>query len=440
MLKELIARVLPSWILRAYHRMYALCMPYVYGNPGKKLHIIGVTGTNGKSTTVALTGHILKQLGYTVAWMSTATERIGTRETNNTRKMTMPGHGVLQKFLRRAVSEGCTHAIIEVSSQGVSQFRNIGIPFDVGVFLNITPEHIEAHGSFEAYKTAKMNFFRYMSSQRYKKFGKQQARTLVVNLDDPYAPDFISVYAEKYIGTSLSQDEFPGFSEVICAKNITEPTLGHQEFVVAGHLAQLPLFGTFNISNALAAVGAAVAVGADKNAALDALASFRGVPGRIEFIQHNPFSVIVDYAPEPASLAALYGVVEKIAHKRIIHVFGSAGGGRDAARRPVMGSFVGKRADIAIITNEDPYDEDPRTIISQVAEGAREHERMVEGSNLFCIEDRREAIKKALMLAKEGDLVLITGKANEQWIMGPLGKKLPWDDRKVAREEIYKLQ
>ncbi len=439
MIKELIARVMPTWILRLYHRLYAMVTPALFGNPGKRLVIIGITGTNGKSTTVAMTGHILRQLGYTVAWMSTASERIGTREMVNARKMTMPGHGELQKFFRKALAEDCTHAIIEVSSQGVSQSRDVGIPFDVGVFLNITPEHIEAHGSFDAYKTAKVDFFRHISSRRVKKFGKLQIRTLVINIDDPFASDFFSVKAEQYFGTSLKQQSFPKFNKIFFAEGVHESSLGHWQFSVDGHAVELPVYGRFNVRNALAAVAGAVAVGADQQEALSALASFPGVPGRIEFIQREPFAIVVDYAPEPASLAALYEVVKTIPHKHVIHVFGSAGGGRDMARRPIMGSFVGEHADIAIITNEDPYDENPKTIIDQVAEGSRQHGQMKDGETLFCIEDRRMAIRKAITAAREGDLVLVTGKANEQWIMGPLGKKIPWDDRKVVRDELHQL-
>jgi len=159
----------------------------------------------------------------------------------------------------------------------------------------------------------------------------------------------------------------------------------------------------------------------------------------LEFIIRKPFTVLIDYAPEPASLQALYDLTDTISHERIIHVFGSAGGGRDVARRPLLGKIAGTHANIAIVTNEDPYDDDPMKIINQVAQGVVNVGRLHDQEDLFRVFDRREAIRLAISKAKADDLVLITGKACEQWIMGPLGTKQPWDDRRVARQELERL-
>lgn len=437
--KKLLKKVVPMWMLRLYHRGIAFATKVMYRNPGKHLTIIGFTGTNGKTTAVHMAGHILREAGYKTAWMSTATIRIGDQERLNDLKMTMPGHGALQKFLREAYAAGCTHAVVEVSSQGVDQSRDVGIPFDVAGFLNITPEHIEYHGSFDKYRDAKLDFFRHVGAHRNVKNGKQQERSLVINMDDPSGSTFFSVGVENYFGFSRTGKVFAGFTKFFCASDIKDSHNGVIAFKINDVPTDLHVFGQYNIDNALAAVAATFAIGVPIETSAKALSSFSGVPGRMEVITRSPYTVIVDYAPEPASMTALYETVKKMEHNRIIHVFGSAGGGRDVARRPILGSLVGSQADIGIITNEDPYDDDPRKIIEDIAAGVRKEGRMKENEGLFLIQDRREAIQLALSQAQKGDVVLITGKACEQWIMGKNGSKIPWDDRTVVREELSKL-
>lgn len=438
--KRLIKKIIPSWMLRLYHRGIAFGTKFIYGNPGKDLTIIGFTGTNGKSSTVHMTGHILRAVGIKVAWISTATIRIGDREWLNDSKMTMPGHGAIQKFLRQAKKEGCTHAVVEVSSQGVDQSRDVGIPFDVAGFLNITPEHIEYHGSFDRYRDTKLDFFRHLGAHRYKKNGKLQNRSLVINIDDPNGYYFFSVGVEKYLGFTRTGKKFPGFTNFFAASDIHDSHNGLISFQVNHHPCELHLFGEYSIDNALAALAATYAIGVPLEKSTQTLASFPGVPGRMEVITKKPFTVIVDYAPEPASMNALYETVEKMEHHRIIHVFGSAGGGRDVARRPILGSLVGLHADIAIITNEDPYDDDPMKIMNDVAEGVRKEGKLTERETFFIVPERRAAIALAVSKASEGDVVLITGKACEQWIMGKNGSKIPWDDRTVTREELARIE
>jgi len=436
--KRIIRSIFPAWAIRLYHHIFAAFAAVYYRRPGNKLIIIGITGTNGKSTTVQMVGHILRSTGHRVAWMSTATERIGDIEKLNTRKMTMPGHGTLQKFLRDAVDAHCTYAVTEVSSEGLAQSRHVSIPFDVAVFLNITPEHIESHGSFERYRDAKLKLFRYMASERVKKNGRVQERSVVLNMDDKEGQNFFCTKAEHYYATSRSGTAYQGFEKVFWPTAITPRPDGGNTFTIDGNECQLPVLGLFNVDNALSAIAATYAVGIPIAESTHALQDFPGVPGRLEFIMRDPFTVIVDYAPEPASMQALYDLSDTIQHNRIIHVFGSAGGGRDVVRRPILGKIVGARADIAIVTNEDPYDDDPMQIINQVAQGVVSVGRLHEQEDLFRVLDRREAIRLAVGKAESGDLIFITGKACEQWIMGPLGTKTPWDDRKVAREELQK--
>lgn len=439
MIKRLLRKIMPKWVLKIYHRVLAVLTWYAYGTPGNHLTIIGVTGTNGKSTVVQMVGHILRHQGLRVAWMSTATERIGDREKLNARKMTMPGHGELQRFMRKALKENCTHAVIEVSSQGIVQGRHIGVPFDVAAITNLTPEHIESHGSFEAYRDAKLQLFRHLASRRRKKFSKPQTRSLVLNLDDQHALEFLSVQVEKNFGTTQKGAFYPGFAKIFQATD-QHFSLEGGRCRVDGSTLSLSMLGSFNIDNALVAIGCAFAIGIPVDESTKALADFSGVPGRLEFIQHHPFTVLVDYAPEPASMKALYDVANDLPHNRIIHVFGSAGGGRDTSRRPILGKFVGERADIAIVTNEDPYDEPPQRIIDQVAEGVVEAQNAGSQVTLYKIKERRRALEKAVSLAQPGDLVIATGKGCEQWIMGPLGSKKPWDERRIFREEIARLK
>ena len=258
-------------------------------------------------------------------------------------------------------------------------------------------------------------------------------------MDDKEGQNFFSTKAEHYFATSRSHTQFKGFEKVFSSTAITSQNPGHISFTIDNAVCDLPMLGIFNIDNALSAIAATSAVGVPIQDATHALESFPGVPGRLEFILRKPFTVLVDYSPEPASMQALYALAVTLDHERIIHVFGSAGGGRDVARRPILGSIVGTHADVAVVTNEDPYDEDPMQIINQVAQGVINVGRLHEHEDLFQILDRREAIQLALSKAKPQDLVLITGKACEQWIMGPLGTKQPWDDRRVCREELSKL-
>ena len=244
-----------------YHHALAALAAVYYRHPGNKLTVIGVTGTNGKSTTVQMIGHILRVSGNRVAWMSTATERIGDHEKLNARKMTMPGHGVLQKFLRDAVNAGCTHAVLEVSSQGLVQSRHVSVPFDVGVFLNITPEHIESHGSFERYRDAKLTLFRYMASDRAKKQDVLQERCVVINMDDKEGQNFFSTKAEHYYATSRSGNENRGFEKTFFPTSIESRREGGSVFVVDGETCHLPALGIFNVDNALSAIAAVHGIG-----------------------------------------------------------------------------------------------------------------------------------------------------------------------------------
>ncbi|HLD28214.1 MAG TPA: UDP-N-acetylmuramoyl-L-alanyl-D-glutamate--2,6-diaminopimelate ligase [Patescibacteria group bacterium] len=473
-MKQTIRKLLPIGILQRYHQSLAIISKVVYGMPSEKMIVVGVTGTNGKSTTVILIAKILEEAGHKVGATSTAIFKIGQKEWLNDKKMTMLGRFALQRLLRDMTTAGCQYAVIETSSEGIKQYRHLGVHYDIGVFTNLTPEHIESHGSFANYKEAKLKLFRKIAKDPPKKIMNwipDQVRddngvkkVFVVNGDDEHTDDFLNYKVNEKIifkiqdtrkqetrsncFTSLANrgGQANKFQAIISnlqnlvAQNIQLNSNG-VSFKVDGTDFNLKLFGQFNIYNALAAIAVAKSQGIDLEVCKLALEKVDSVPGRMEFIEtQKDFKVLVDYAPEPESIAQLYQTIKghNISPGKIIHVLGSCGGGRDKSRRPILGKLAAGNADIVIVTDEDPYDEDPMEIISQVAKGAQDAGKKPE-ENLFIILDRRKAIQKALSLAQAEDLVLLTGKGCEQAICVANGHKIPWDERKVAQEELDKL-
>jgi UDP-N-acetylmuramoyl-L-alanyl-D-glutamate--2,6-diaminopimelate ligase len=444
MLKRLVRKMIPESLMNRYHYALARVAAALYRHPSNELVVIGVTGTNGKSSTTEFIGRMLEHAGARVGWTGTASFKIAEREFVNDQKMTMLGRFATQKMLRAMVDAGCTYAVIETSSQGIVQSRHIGINYDVVVFTNLTPEHIEAHGGFENYKHAKKQLFTYTKHSRRKKIqGQVFEKTAVVNLMSPYASEFLSVGLDRSFGFGIdafimktTEDRPVSIvpviaQDVVYAPNSTGFMLNRAHF-------HLPLVGRFYLENALAAISACRALGLDWEALRDAVSYLETIPGRFERIEEGQsFSVVVDYAYEPAALHAIYDTIKLFAHKKIIHVVGSAGGGRDIARRPILGQMCADMDDIVIVTNEDPYDDDPQMIIDQVADAALEAGKK-EGMNLFRVLDRGEAIEKAICLALPGDLVLITGKGCEPVMAVADGKKIPWDDRVAARIALHK--
>lgn len=435
-------KLIPSFALQWYHLALAMSAAVLYRFPSKKLIVIGVTGTNGKSSTVALIAKILETAGHRVGATSTVSFKIADKEWLNNKKMTMLGRFALQKMLRQMVDAGCQYAVVETSSQGIAQYRHVGIEYDVAVFTNLTPEHIEAHGGFENYKKAKQVLFASLARHQNKIIaGKKQDKTIIANGDDQHAPNFIQFPADKKILFGINNTE-GSTGEKVLAHDLAFTKNG-TEFSVDSIKFNLQLFGRFNIYNALAAIAVTESLGVSLDTAKMALESVKVVPGRMEVINEGQsFSVVVDYAPEPESLKQAYQTLRDHGfvggNHQLVHVLGSCGGGRDVARRPILGKMAGETAQYVIVTNEDPYDDDPQVIIDQVAQGAIEAGKVL-GQNLFKITDRREAIAKALTLAQSGDLVLLTGKGSEQAMCLADGKTMPWDERKVAREELQKL-
>jgi UDP-N-acetylmuramoyl-L-alanyl-D-glutamate--2,6-diaminopimelate ligase len=431
------------------------------GFPAEKMVVIGITGTIGKTTTAYLLLKTLKECGYKVGLSSTAIFDDGEKEWLNDKRMTMVGRFFLQNLLAKMVKNGCQFAIVETTSEGIRQFRHRFINYDWLIFTGLYPEHIESHGGFENYKQAKGKLFAHLKKCKTKyvnadwlvkksvgnldKLDLSRVRkTIIANLDDEHAPFFLSFWAEDKI--AFASNSVGGVKNCDLPNNLMVEKYGNIRtedggvaFDAFNTVINLSLLGEFNAANAMAAVCAARLVEKDIAKVKNGLFLIKGVAGRMEKIDAGqPFTVIVDYAFEPNSLGKFYDTVEKLPHNKIINVFGSAGGGRDVARRPKLGLLAGQRADYVIATNEDPYDDDPGLIIDQIGAGAETAGKKI-NKDYFKIPDRREAIRKALSLAEEGDLVLITGKGSEQLIWMANGEKIPWDDRRVAKEEIISL-
>lgn len=424
---------IPSPLLQAYHYTLARVAEVKFGHPSDKLIVIGVTGTNGKSSTVNFTAQLLTELGQRVGYTSTAGFSIAGKFVENRLKMTMPGRFALQRLVRQMVDDGCRYAILETSSQGLVQHRHLGVNYDVAVFTNLTPEHIEAHGGFENYKQAKGILFQHLMSRPRKVIdGLEQPKVSVINADDSHGAYYKDFPADRHVTYgwhgAASHDHMVALTGEVDATGST--------IMVNGEYVRLPLTAEFERLNALTAVATVYALGFPLADVLRAAERLKPVAGRFERIDlGQPFHVIVDYAYEPYALQALYRSIEPLGFTRVIGVHGSAGGGRDVARRPEIGKLAAQHEDVVIVTNEDPYDDDPRVIMEQVAEGAR---GAGNNEDLHIIEDRQAAIDFAIASACPGDVVLITGKGSEPVMAVAHGQKIPWDDREAARQALKK--
>lgn len=398
-MKTLIKKFIPTFLLNWYHFGLAFLGAVIYGFPCKKLKVIGITGTNGKSTVVELITKIFEEARINVASQSSIRFKIKNKQWPNAYKMTMPGRFFIQKFLKQAVNAGCQYAVLEVTSEGIKQYRHKFIDFEAAVFTNLTPEHIEAHGGFENYKAAKGKLFAAVKNIH------------IINIDDKNADYFLRFPARKKYTYGLNQGD-------INTQNTN---------------FKLKLIGNFNVYNALAAIGVGLSQGVKLKICERAVEKIEGVPGRMELAISEPFKVFIDYAFTPNALEKVYQTIKNNFNPpKLICVLGACGGGRDKWKRPVLGEIAAKYCDNIIITNEDPYDENPLKIIEEVAKRTNGKAKK--------ILDRREAISEALKMAQKNDVVIITGKGCEPWICVKGGKKIPWDEKKVVEEELEKVK
>jgi UDP-N-acetylmuramoyl-L-alanyl-D-glutamate--2,6-diaminopimelate ligase len=414
-LKSLIQKILPRSVYRAlltpYHIFWSYYAAIKYGFPAKKLVVIGVTGTKGKSSVTEMVATILEKAGHSVAVSSTIHFKVGEKTRPNLFKMTLPGKGFIQKLMREAVDAGCTHIVIELTSEGALLYRHLFLYLNALIFTNLEKEHLESHGSMENYFNAKFRLGKALAHS------SKRPRAIIANEESDYGKRFLELPVERKIPFGLSD-----------AAEISMSSDGVSFQYANTHIA-FPQPGNFSILNALASIKLGQFLGISVETSSEALATLSKIPGRVERINvGQDFDAIVDYAHTPDSLIALYGAFPQ----RKICVLGNTGGGRDTWKRPEMGRIADESCDEVILTDEDPYDENPRAILDQMAAGMKRAPKI--------IMDRREAIHAALSLAQKGDAVLITGKGTDPYIMQAAGKKLPWSDSQVVREELEKLQ
>ncbi len=402
-----------------------------YGSPSRSLFVIGVTGTDGKTSTVSFIHQLLSAVAGRSAFLSTAAMQIGPREEPNLLHQSTPEAPEIHRTLRRMLDHGSRYAVLESTSHGLSRrtCRLAHVDYGAGVFTNLSHEHLEFHGTFEQYRDDKANLFRALdtrdvSTDLPEPFG-------VVNGDDPNALYFRSATTRSVVTYALESPADYG------ARTIELKTAGSRFTLItpAGSLpCRLPVPGRFNVLNALAAIATVAHIGFKVEVLADAVSRLQPVRGRMNVVLASPFPVIVDYAHTPGSFESVLPFFQEHGAGRLIVVFGSAGE-RDVAKRPLQGAVADRYADVIVLTDEDPRAEDRMEILRQIASGCPGR---IAGEDLLLIPDRREAIRRAVSLARPGDTVLLLGKGHETTIIGP-HEATPWDETEVAKEEIGRL-
>jgi UDP-N-acetylmuramoyl-L-alanyl-D-glutamate--2,6-diaminopimelate ligase len=423
---NIIKKIIPQRLKNIYHLGQAVLANLWYGFPSRKIKIIGVTGTNGKTTTVQIIAKILEEAGKKTAVASTINFKLNGQEWANKTKFTTLSSFQVQKFIKKAVESNSEYLVLETSSHSLDQYRVWGVIYNTAVITNVTREHLDYHKEMEVYRKAKLKLF-------------GQAKISVVNLDMENPEEYLKYAKAGSFTYGIKNQESRIKNEntrYIQAKNIQLKITG-SEFMIHDSCFVLHLPGMFNVENALAAVCVGLSENINLETINNALEKIKGIPGRMEYVKSDKgLNIVIDYAVTPDSLEKLYGLIKDISNNsQIIAVFGSCGE-RDRGKRPIMGEIVSKCANYVIITNEDPYGENPESIINEVAAGVKNKS---EGENFWKILDRREAIAKALQIAKPGYFVIVTGKGAEETMA--IGKeRIPWNDRKVIEEELQKIQ
>ncbi|MBI2941811.1 MAG: UDP-N-acetylmuramoyl-L-alanyl-D-glutamate--2,6-diaminopimelate ligase [Chloroflexi bacterium] len=395
------------------------------GHPSRRLTLIGITGTDGKTTTASMVDALLRAAGRQVGLVTTVGARIAGQEIDTGLHTTTPDALAVQRLLAEMVAAGCTDAILETTSHALDQRRVHACEYDIAVVTNITPEHLDYHRTFEQYRRAKRRLFEMLATS-YRKPGVP--KVAVVNADDSASADFATVRADRVIRYGVSEQ-----ADVRAAR--IELTADRVHFIARSRQWERPITlaipGRYNVANALAAlaVGWSQEIPPDLMAAT--LGTFRGVEGRMEVIDlGQPFRVVVDFAHTPNSLAEALAALRHQTDGRLFVVFGCAGL-RDRQKRPLMGEIAGRQADRIVLTAEDPRTEDVDAIIDEIAVGVERAGRRL-GRDYWRVPDRAEAISFALARAEAGDLVAVTGKGHER-SMCYGDEERPWSDQEAIR-------
>jgi len=424
------------------------------GFPGRRMSMIGVTGTDGKTTTVNLIYHILRAAGHRAGMISTVNAVIGDKVYGTGLHTTTPDSPDLQRYLAEMVAAGTTHAVLEATSEGLAQHRVAACDFDLAVVTNVTHEHLYAHGTFENYREAKAMLFRGLSSAHRK---PGLSKVAVLNADDPSYDYLRHIAADCHLSYALNRDADVATSDIRHSSH----ALTFAARTPAGDFpVQTPLIGRYNVYNCLAAIGVGVALELPVEVMQAGIRALQGIPGRMERIDcGQPFTVIVDFAHTPGALEQALKTVRELAEGRVWVVFGCAGlrdvgkrpmmgelaegrvwvvfgcaGLRDVGKRPMMGELAARLADFAVLTAEDPRTEPLEEIMEQIAVGC-ERGGAREGERYWRIGDRGEAIRFAIERARAADLVLVTGKGHERSMCFGT-TEYPWSDQEAVREAL----
>lgn len=388
-----------------------------YGNPSKKLKMIGVTGTNGKTTTAYLIESILNSAGHKTGLIGTVETKILGRSIDSS--MTTPESLELQAILSQMVEKGVTHVVMEVSSHSLAQDRVFGIEFDAVIFTNLTHDHLDFHKTMENYLEEKKKLFKMIKPEG----------VAIINVDDKYSKEMAKVVEPEIIfyGLDEARHELKSSKNSSIEGNLQEYSFGpdFMRFRIDSMEIKTPLIGKFNLYNILAAYHAAVYFGVFKDKIKEGIEKTY-VPGRLELVDcGQDFKVFVDFAHSPDALEKVLGTLKSLCPNKIILVFGCPGD-RDKEKRPIMFDIAKKMADYMIVTTDDPHTEDPKKIIEDIIKNGDLSE------NIFSIVDRHQAIGKAISLAQKGDIVVIAGRGHEK-VQDFNGKNVPLDDREVVR-------
>jgi UDP-N-acetylmuramoyl-L-alanyl-D-glutamate--2,6-diaminopimelate ligase len=402
-------------------RALALFSAAVLGDPARSLELVGVTGTNGKTTTTYLIDSALRAGGETVGLVGTVEYRIGRRVADAVR--TTPESSDLQTLFREMVDAQCRYAVLEVSSHSLALERVFGLEFRVAVFTNLTRDHLDFHGDMDAYFAAKRALFETLLSAD---------GHAIVNLDDDRAPELLRASRGRVWTYSLANSKADLYAEEL--RLGLDRTWLRARTPKGSLELETALVGRFNVQNVLAALGAGLALGLAPDAAQRGIAALGGVPGRMEKVTHGQdFTVLVDYAHTDDALRNLLETVRGLKPRRVITVFG-CGGDRDRTKRPLMGAVAARLSDVVILTSDNPRSEPPEAILEDIRRGipaARAQDTLV-------IPDRRDAIARALEMGREGVCVVIAGKGHETYQV-LRERTVPFDDRQVARDVLARL-
>jgi len=405
-------------IKNIFHYVEALFAVALYGYPARNLTVIGVTGTDGKTTTASLIHHILQNANQKAGLISTVGAKINDKDFSIGLHTTTPSSFKIQKLLKKMVNNECKYAIIEVTSHSIDQNRIIGCNFIIGVLTNITKEHLDYHNSFTSYQNTKIKFLK-------------KCPIIIINKDDQSFNTINDNINDKKIFSYGIINKGDLFAANIETKKYL------QSFDVGGKInnqdfnkrIETKLIGKFNIENILASIGSAIILKIPQEKIISGIKTFSSVKGRMEMIIDNPYKIIIDFAHTPNAFDKILTTVRLYTKGKIIHVFGATGN-RDKTKRPEMGKISGMLADISIITSEDTYGEDPKNIIIDIEKGIKKTNKK-ENISYWKIVEREDAIKKAVSLAKKDDLILLTGVGHQTSLN--LGKyELPWSDKQTV--------